>query len=110
MLKNGGKARITLHTFVTPADVMENQPMLDLLRRVIFRWRVRPKRIIADTTYGTIANIAYWRERRASAPTFRSPLGNTRRHIMVPRSSPTMPPRMRIAARKERSCTRTGVN
>ncbi len=54
---DGGKARIILHAFVTPADVMENQPMLDQLRRVIFRWRVRPKRIIADTTYGTMENI-----------------------------------------------------
>jgi transposase len=54
---DGGKARIILHAFVTPADVMENQPMLDQLRRVMFRWRVRPKRVIADTTYGTIDNI-----------------------------------------------------
>jgi len=54
---DGGKARIILHAFVTPADVMENQPMLDQLRRVMFRWRVRPERIIADTTYGTIENI-----------------------------------------------------
>ncbi len=54
---DGGKARIILHALVTPADVMENQPMLDLLRRVIFRWRLRPKRVIADTTYGTIENI-----------------------------------------------------
>jgi len=53
----GGKARIILHALITPADVMENPPMLDQLRRVIFRWRVRPQRIIADTTYGTIANI-----------------------------------------------------
>ena len=54
---DGGKARIILHALVTPADVMENQPMLDQLRRVIFRWRVRPQRVIADTTDGTIANI-----------------------------------------------------
>jgi transposase len=54
---DGGKARIILHALVTPADIMENQPMLDQLRRVIFRWRVRPKRVIADTTYGTIENI-----------------------------------------------------
>ena len=54
---DGGKARIILHTLVTPADIMENQPMLDQLRRVIFRWRVRPKGVIADTTYGTIDNI-----------------------------------------------------
>lgn len=54
---DGGKARIILHALITPGDVMENQPMLDQLRRVIFRWRVKPKRVIADTTYGTIENI-----------------------------------------------------
>jgi transposase len=54
---DGGKARIILHALVTPADIMENQPMLDQLRRVMFRWRVRPERVIADTTYGTLENI-----------------------------------------------------
>ncbi|MCA1668272.1 MAG: IS1182 family transposase [Thermomicrobia bacterium] len=54
---DGGKARIILHALVTPGDVMENQPMPDQLRRVMFRWRVRPKRVIADTTYGTVENI-----------------------------------------------------
>ena len=54
---DGGKARIILHALTTPGDVMENQPMLDQLRRVIFRWRIRPNRVIADTTYGTIDNI-----------------------------------------------------
>jgi len=54
---DGGKARIILNALVTPADVMENAPMLPLLRRAIFRWRVRPKQVIADTTYGTAENI-----------------------------------------------------
>ena len=36
---DGGKARIIVGLLVTPADVMENQPMLDLLWRVRFRWR-----------------------------------------------------------------------
>ena len=54
---DGGKARIILHALVTPAAVMENQPMLDLLRRVLFRRRLRPHTVIADTTYGTIENI-----------------------------------------------------
>lgn len=31
--------------------------MLDQLRRVQFRWRLRPRRVIADTTYGTAENI-----------------------------------------------------
>jgi transposase len=54
---DGGRARIILHALVTPADVMENEPMLDQLRRVRFRWRLRPQRAIADTTYGTVENI-----------------------------------------------------
>ncbi|HEV2125850.1 MAG TPA: IS1182 family transposase [Chloroflexota bacterium] len=54
---DGGKHRIILAALVTPADVMENQPMLDLLWRVRFRWKVRPKRAVGDTTYGTIENI-----------------------------------------------------
>ena len=54
---DGGKARIILHALVTPAAVMENQLMLDLLRRVLFRRQLRPKKVIADTTYGTIDNI-----------------------------------------------------
>jgi len=45
---DGGKARIILHAFVTPADVMENEPLLDQLRRVQFRWRLRPARVIAE--------------------------------------------------------------
>lgn len=54
---DGGRARIILHALITPGDVMENQPMLDQLWRVIFRWRVKPQRVIADTTYGTTDNI-----------------------------------------------------
>jgi len=54
---DGGKARIILNALVTPADVMENAPMLPLLRRAMFRWRLKPKRVIADTTYGTAENI-----------------------------------------------------
>jgi transposase len=54
---DGGKARIILAALVTPADVMENQPMLDLLWRVRFRWQLHPKRTVGDTTYGTVDNI-----------------------------------------------------
>jgi transposase len=55
---DGGKARIIVHALVTPADVMENTPMLDLLRRVRFRWKLRPKRAVGDTAYGTGENLA----------------------------------------------------
>jgi transposase len=54
---DGGKHRIILDALVTPADVMENQPMLDLLWRARFRWKVHPERAIGDTTYGTVENI-----------------------------------------------------
>jgi hypothetical protein len=34
---DGGKARVILQALVTPADVMDNTPMLDLLHRARFR-------------------------------------------------------------------------
>jgi transposase len=55
---DGGKARVILTALVTPADVMENQPMLDLLWRTLFRWRAPARRVTGDATYGTRENIA----------------------------------------------------
>jgi transposase len=54
---DGGKARIILAALVTPADVMENVPLCDLLWRVCFRRKVRPRHVTGDTTYGTVENI-----------------------------------------------------
>jgi transposase len=54
---DGGKGRIILAALVTPGDVMENVPMLDLLRRVRFRWKLHPKRAVGDTAYGTGENL-----------------------------------------------------
>lgn len=54
---DGGKARIILAALVTPADVMENVPMRDLLWRVCFRRKLRPRQVTGDTTYGTTENI-----------------------------------------------------
>jgi len=54
---DGGKARIILEVLVTPADVMENQPFLDMLWRACFRWGIRPDQVTGDTTYGTVDNI-----------------------------------------------------
>ena len=54
---DGGKRRIILAALVTPADVMENQPMLDLLWRVRFRRKLHPRQATGDTTYGTVENI-----------------------------------------------------
>jgi transposase len=54
---DGGKRRIIVGVLVAPGEVMENQPMLDLLWRVRFRWKLRPRQVTGDTTYGTMANI-----------------------------------------------------
>ncbi len=54
---DGGKGRIVLQALVTPSEVMENQPALDLLWRTCFRWKLRPHQVTGDTTYGTIENI-----------------------------------------------------
>ncbi len=51
---DGGKRRIILGVLVVPGEVMDNQPLLDLLWRVSFRWRVRPKQATGDATYGTV--------------------------------------------------------
>lgn len=53
---DGGQQRMILAALVTPAEVMENQPMLDLLWHVRFRWLLRPKQVTSDTKYGTLAN------------------------------------------------------
>ena len=54
---DGGKRRIILAVLVTPAEVMDTQPMLDLLWRVRFRWHLRPRQVTGDTKYGTLENI-----------------------------------------------------
>ena len=55
---DGGRARIILTALVTPAEVQEHQPALDLLWHARFRWKVRPRQVTGDTKYGTIENIA----------------------------------------------------
>jgi hypothetical protein len=55
---DGGKARVILNVLVTPADVTENQPMLDLLWRTAFRWRARVRRVTGDAKYGSKEIIA----------------------------------------------------
>jgi hypothetical protein len=43
---------------VTPAEVQDNQPALDLLWHARFRWKLRPRQVTGDTKYGTIENVA----------------------------------------------------
>src|SRR5205823_4341443 len=42
---DGGKARIILEALVTAFEVTDNLPMLDLLWRARFRWKLWPRRV-----------------------------------------------------------------
>jgi Transposase DDE domain len=55
---DGGKARVILNVLVTPSEVTENRPMLDLLWSSVFRWRIRPRQVSGDAKYGTRQNVA----------------------------------------------------
>ena len=55
---DGGKARVILGVLVAPSEVTENRPMLDLLWRAVFRWRIRPHHVTGDARYGTRGNVA----------------------------------------------------
>jgi hypothetical protein len=55
---DGGKARIILNVLVTPSEVTENRPMLDLLWSTIFRWHIHPRQVTGDAKYGTRENVA----------------------------------------------------
>jgi Transposase DDE domain len=54
---DGGKARIILNVLVAPSEVSENKPMLDLLWRARFRWKLWPRHATGDRKYGTEENI-----------------------------------------------------
>jgi transposase len=54
---DGGKARIILSVLVTPSEVMDNQPMLDLLWHSRFRWHLPLEQVTGDAKYGTLDNI-----------------------------------------------------
>jgi len=54
---DGGKARVILNVLVTPSEVTENRPMLDLLWRTAFRWRMWPDHVTGDAKYGTTENV-----------------------------------------------------
>src|SRR6266550_734075 len=54
---DGGKSRIILGVLVAPSEVSENKPMLDLLWRARFRWKLWPRQATGDRKYGTEENI-----------------------------------------------------
>jgi len=54
---DGSKARIILELLVAPSEVSENKPMLDLLWRARFRWKLWPGQVTGDRKYGTEDNL-----------------------------------------------------
>ncbi len=64
---DGGKSPIILTVLVTPAEVMENQPMLDLGWRTRFRWKLWPRQVTGDSKYGTEENIVAIEEQQIRA-------------------------------------------
>src|SRR3712207_475608 len=54
---DGGKARIILSVLVTPSEVMDNQPLRDLLWHCRFCWKLPLAQVTGDTRYGTTENI-----------------------------------------------------
>lgn len=64
---DGGKALIILSALVTPASIMDNTPILDLVDWVRSTWRLEPKIAVGDTKYGTVPNIVGLEERGIKA-------------------------------------------
>ncbi len=64
---DGGKARVVLTVLVTPAEVQDNQPALDLLWRARFRWKLHPRHVTGDSTYGTTENVVAIENQRIRA-------------------------------------------
>ena len=64
---DGGKARTIPAVLVTPSEVKDNQPALDLLSHVRFRWKLRPEQVTGDTVYGTVENIAALEQEQISS-------------------------------------------
>jgi hypothetical protein len=54
---DGGKGRVILNVLVTSSEVSENRPMLDLLWRTAFRWRLWPHHVSGEAKYGTAENV-----------------------------------------------------
>jgi len=78
---DGGRARIILTVLVTPAEVQDNQPAIDLLWRTRFRWNLHPRQVIGDSKYGTTQHVvAIEGQRIRAAAGGRSPSRPVRQH------------------------------
>ena len=106
---DGGKARVILDVLVTPAEVTENLPMLELLFRSRFRWRLRPRSVTGDAAHGTVENVAAV-EKAGMRAYVVLPKHDERRSgpCSARTSSSTTPKRTSTSAPKARPCAGKG--
>ena len=64
---DGGKARIILSALVSPASIMDNTSLLDMVDWACSRWQLEPEIAVGDAKYGTVPNIAGLEERGVKA-------------------------------------------
>jgi transposase len=101
---DGGKARVILDVLVTPAEVTENLPMVELLFRSCFRWRLRPRSVTGDGAYGTKENIAAIEKAGIRAYTPRCPTTKNALPCSAGTPSLTTPKKTSIPALRASSC------
>ena len=104
---DGGKVRVILNVLVTPADVTENQPMLDLLFRTRFRWRARVRRVTGDAKYGTKEIVAAVEKASMRAYVSMADFEERNPYYTGRAGSITTPSETSTGARKENRCACT---
>jgi Transposase domain (DUF772) len=102
---DGGKARVILEVLVTPSEVMDNQPMRDLIFRTHFRWKLWPRQVTGDTKYGTTDNIVAMEREHIHAYVPIADLTRAAPLTFVKRISTMTPSAMCISVPPARSCT-----
>ena len=98
---DGGKRHIILGVVVTPGEVMENQPKLDLLWHAHFRWKLRPRQATRPTARWRTS--ARWKT-GPSAPTCPCPTGGSSPPSSARSSFATIRIAMGMSAPMGRSC------
>jgi hypothetical protein len=106
---DGGKARVILGVLVTPSEVMDNQPIRDLIFRTRFRWKLWPRQVTGDTKYGTTDNIVAMEREHIHAYV---PIADLTRAVpltFVKRTSTMMPSAMSTCVRLAKNSVWIGL-
>ena len=102
---DGGKARIILHALVTPSEVMDNQPMLDL-RLSRAHTTGNCGRVRSPGTPSMARRKTSWRlSSKASVPTCPCPIWSSAAPTLANATSAMFPSKTCLSAPTTRSCT-----